>query len=153
MRITWKNHPHNPSKNGTTEHVSRELASVAVGYEQAVYAPYKSYQERLSEEAREGRDPHNVNPNSGPGISWGVLDRDSSRFSIVRVVKRVGNETTYFSAPPDDAPQSIKEKFAALNAPQPDPEAIREAKVQEGYRQAERDKKERASILGTILGK
>jgi hypothetical protein len=52
MRITWKNHPLKPELNGTKDHVSRELAAVAVGYGQAEYAPYRSYVERLSEESK-----------------------------------------------------------------------------------------------------
>jgi hypothetical protein len=50
MRILWKSHPYKPELNGTIEHVARELATVAVGYGQAEYAPYKNYIERLQAE-------------------------------------------------------------------------------------------------------
>jgi hypothetical protein len=56
-RILWIQHPTKPELNGTTEHVSRELAAVAVGYGQASHAPYKSYVERLNEESKKPRTP------------------------------------------------------------------------------------------------
>ena len=52
MRIKWLNHPTEPTKNGTLEHVSREFAVVACGYKQAEVAPYKNYVERLNEESK-----------------------------------------------------------------------------------------------------
>ena len=112
MRVTWKTHPYDPSKNGTMEHVSRELAAVAVGYGQATYAPYKTYQERLSEAAA-GAVAGNVDPNA-VGVEWSVLDSDGSAWSTIRVCKKVGSTTTFYSAPPEDAPRVIVEKFDLL---------------------------------------
>lgn len=141
MRIRFV--PPSP-KAGLTEHCENTAGRALILAGLAEEVKYTDFRDRLRCEASPAATPSPV--------EWGVLDRDQSRFSIVRVVKREGSTTTYFSAPPNDAPQGVKDKFAALNAPQPDPEALREAKVQEGYRQAERDKKERATILGTILG-
>ncbi|MGA7449101.1 MAG: hypothetical protein WBQ43_12700 [Terriglobales bacterium] len=52
MRIRWTNHPSDPTLNGTTAHVAREFAIVAVGYSQAEYAPYRNAVERLNEESK-----------------------------------------------------------------------------------------------------
>jgi hypothetical protein len=106
MRITWKNHPHDSTKNSTTEHVSRELAAVAVGYGQAVYAPYKNYVDRLNDESK-------FRATAPPVVEWNVLDAEGPA-SIVRVIKREGSNLIYFDAPPRDAPKAIVVKFNEL---------------------------------------
>jgi hypothetical protein len=53
MKILWKNHPYNSAKNGTTEHVARELAVVAVGYGQAELIRFANAAERLKAASEE----------------------------------------------------------------------------------------------------
>ena len=52
MKIKWLNHPTKPELNGSVEHVSRTLAEIAIGYQQAVFVPFKNYVERLNEESK-----------------------------------------------------------------------------------------------------
>jgi len=117
MRIKWLNHPHAPNKNNTTEHVSRELAAVAIGYGQAVAAPYKNYVERLSEEARSGSSPHNVNPPQVAGIEWSCsgLPTNSTRIVIWRrqggEVARIENEAQAVQA---GCPEAVLKQFRDL---------------------------------------
>src|ERR1019366_8402574 len=59
-------------------------------------------------------DTQDVNP-CVVGTEWGVKDASDSGFRCVTVIKRVGSETTYLSAPPPDAPDSIKRRFADLS--------------------------------------
>jgi hypothetical protein len=99
-------HPHDSTKNGITEHVSRELAAVAVGYGQAVYSPWRGYVDRLNDiEKTRGR--------AAEPPSWGVLDAEGPG-SIVRIIKRDANGTTYFDGPQKDTPPAIVAWFWKL---------------------------------------
>jgi hypothetical protein len=73
MRILWLAHPSKPELNGTIAHVAREFATVAVGYSQAEYAPYKNYVERLQEESQQARalQPGDVAAPFVDGVRWG----------------------------------------------------------------------------------
>ena len=53
MKILWTNHPTQPTKNGTTEHVAREFAIVAVGYGQAEVVRFANAGERLKAASEE----------------------------------------------------------------------------------------------------
>jgi len=59
------------------------------------------------------------------------------------IEKKIGGEQTFYSAPPDDAPESIKRRFAELNLTPLDPEVEQEKRVQENYRIAAQHKAER----------
>ena len=106
MRITWKSHPYDPTKNRTTEHVSRELAAVAVGFNQAAYAPYRNYVDRLD-------DIEKARGQAAEPPSWGVLDSEGPG-SIVRIIKRDANGTTYYDGPQKDTPPVIAARFWEL---------------------------------------
>ena len=140
MKVRFTSGP----KAGTIEHLPPHICQPLIAAGLCEHLPHKDFRERLAEEASPAATP--------PVVEWGVLDKGLSRFSIVRVVKRVGAETYYYDAPPDDAPASIKQKFSALTQPQPSPESVHEARVQERYRQIEREKKERASVMSTLFG-
>jgi hypothetical protein len=114
MRITYTEHVPDPKLRGTTTNLPAHIAQVLIASGQAITVPYKGYQEFLAAEHSTGSDPNNVDPNV-VGTCWGVIDKDSSQFSIVRVIKRVGSETTYFKAPPTDAPLSIHQQFHELS--------------------------------------
>ena len=84
MKILWKSHPTNPAKNGTTEHVARELAVVAVGYGQAELIRFANAGERLkslSEECAIAQPPAHtdwtVNAGSASGEVY-ILGRCSN---------------------------------------------------------------------------
>ena len=59
-------------------------------------------------------DTQDVNP-CVVGTEWGVKDASDSGFRCVTVIKKVGAETTFFSAPPADAPKSIIQRFNDLS--------------------------------------
>lgn len=118
--IRWTNHPFDPTKNNTKEHVARSVAEVAVAYKQAVVEPRPNYgtkewiEERQSADAQRVPTSADVDPNVKGGIEWGIKDRAQSGFSKVTIIKRTGCETTYFDAPPSDCPASIVARFRAL---------------------------------------
>lgn len=127
MRIRFV--PPSP-KSGTVEHCENAAgrALILAGLAEAV--PYKDFRERLAAEFSSASGAGNVNA-SVVGISWGIRESDGSAYSQNVVVKRVGAETTFFSAPPDDAPESIKRRFAECASKNPNAaaEALAQAKA------------------------
>ena len=101
------------SERGKTIHVPKEVGTVAVWRGEATEVKYKSYADRLKA-AGDGTDAHNVNP-CVVGTEWGVKDASDSGFRVVTVIRKQGAETTYFSAPPADAPEVIKRRFSDLS--------------------------------------
>ena len=93
-------------KAGTTEHCENAAgrALVLAGFAQEV--KYNDFRERLAAEGTPKAEP--------PVTEWAVIDADGSAWSVVRVCKKVGSNTTFFSQPPDDAPRSIVERFNLL---------------------------------------
>jgi len=117
-RIKWLNHPNDPQKNGTLEHVSRNVAELLVTLKQAELSPYRGYVDFLSSTAREGHDAHNVNPPSVLGLTWECVRLGkSSRPCILRKqggeVIRIENEQQAIQA---GTPELILKKFRELDA-------------------------------------
>lgn len=106
MKIKYV-HAADPLLNGTETHLPAHVAAVLIATGAAVEIKYKSYVERLTEESK-------LRAAAPPVIEWGVKESDGSQFSQNMVIKKVGADTTYFSAPPDDCPESIKRRFAEL---------------------------------------
>ncbi len=76
MKIKWLQHPNNPAKNGTTEHVARELAVVAVGYGQAELIRFANAAERLraaSEEFAQSQPPTHTDWSVNAGSASGEV--------------------------------------------------------------------------------
>lgn len=162
MKILWKSHPTKPEMNGQTEHVARELATVAIGYGQAEACPLPRYgtDEYLQMKAEQaaqvkGPAPGDVVPPGTPSgtAEWGVKDKGPSSLSTVQVWKRVSSgEVTWYAAPPDDCPESVRRRFeelkgandAAVNAGQ-----LIEAKS----KQYSREQVEKTARWGAIFGK
>jgi hypothetical protein len=99
-------------KAGQIEHVRPDTARTLVAAGFAIDIPYKDFRARLAD-AGAANDPHNVNP-CVEGVQWGVKDANESGFGVVAVVKRFGSETTWYSTPPEDAPESIKRRYRDL---------------------------------------
>lgn len=100
--------------------------------------------------------PGDVDPNiqGGPNaVEWGVLPKSQSLWSVVRVVKKVGCETTFYSQPPSDAPASIVRRWAELNGAEPDYEGLRVAEAQELNARAEQEQAEEKGFLATIFSR
>jgi len=158
MRILWKNHPSNPELNGTMEHVSRQFAEVAVGYKQAEYAPRPRYGTPEWTEERNAQQALITGPAQGDtvpgveGVLWGVQDKNplGGQQSLVRVIKKVGAETFYYSAPPDDAPPAIVRKFNSLTG---EDGKARQAAIDAKQAQFEQHQKERLGMFGLIFGR
>lgn len=85
--------------------------------------PWTSYRERLASEHASASGAGCVNA-SVVGVEWGIRESDGSAYSQNVVIKKSGSNTTFFSAPPDDAPPSIKQRFAELAAIDPNANAI-----------------------------
>jgi hypothetical protein len=143
MRIRYL--PSSP-KAGQVDHVNNSVGAtlIAAGFAEAM--PYTDFRQRLAAETPQA---FAIAP---PVVEWGVQERHLSRFGLVVVVKKVGSETTYYSAPPDDAPASIKQRFAELNQTPVDPEVEAERRVQAGYRQDKQHKAENAAARGIVFG-
>jgi hypothetical protein len=107
------------SERGKKIHVPRSVAEVAIYRGEAVAAPRPNYgtpewmAERAAADANRPLSAGDVNP-SVDGVQWGVLDRDMSLYSIVRVIKRVGSDLTYYKTPPAEAPLSIHRQYHEL---------------------------------------
>jgi hypothetical protein len=133
-------------KAGQVDHVNNAVGAtlIAAGFAEAM--PYTDFRQRLAAETPQAFAV------AAPEVSWGVQERHLSRFGLVVVVKKVGSETTYYSAPPDDAPGSIKQRFAELNQTPLDPEVAEEARIQAGYRQNAQEKQEKVGVMRTLFG-
>jgi hypothetical protein len=101
-------------KVGQVEHIRNDVGVtlIAAGFAEAV--PYKDFRERLREEGQGGAHPQSTNP-CVDGVEWGIKDASDSGFRCVTVIKKVNSETTYYSAPPADAPKSIVKRFDELS--------------------------------------
>jgi hypothetical protein len=143
MRIKWLHHPTKPELNGTTEHVSRECAHVAVGFQQAEYAPYKNYVERLSEESklRTGPSPYDTPIVFFKDPVWKV----EQRFRALVIFLHIGYEQHRFEsaeqAKAAGAPASVLKQYAELKA-LPGPDAVQAALERMRREQTEREQKE-----------
>jgi len=110
-------------KAGITEHVDNVTGRVLVASGLATEYIYKDFRERLAAEFASASGAGNVSA-TVVGVEWGIKEGDGSAYSQNVVVKRVGAETTYYAAPPHDAPESIKKRFAELSAIDPNANAI-----------------------------
>ncbi len=142
MRIKYL--PSSPTA-GQVEHIANSVGETLIAAGFAEEIKYRDFRERLAAEASPAAPPLKV--------EWGVQERHLSRFGLVVVIKKVGAETQYLSAPPDDAPESIKKRFAELNQPPLDPEVAQEHLVQEAYRQDAQHKAENAASRGIVFGR
>lgn len=144
-------------------HVPRSVAEVAIYRGEATLAPRPAYGTPAWIEEQQERDANrpliagDAVPSIVAGTEWACLDKaPGSIMSCVRIVKRCGAETTYFSSPPADAPPSIVARFKALTSTI-DPEAFREQEAQErNNRQQQQAAQKRAECVGVaslIYGK
>ena len=109
-------------KINQTEHCENIAGRALVLAGLAEEVKYRDFRERLAAEAFPQAEP--------PVTEWAVIDADGSAWSVVRVCKKVGSTMTFYSAPPEDAPRVVVEKFDLLtNAVKNDPaEALAKAK-------------------------
>ena len=113
MKILWNNHPTDKTKNGTTEHVAQEFATVACGYGQASICPIprrgtnEYLQMRAEEEANRKPGIYDVVPPVTNTISSGWTAIKLKLWGGVVVVKKVGREELRFKVPPVDCPPNI----------------------------------------------
>jgi hypothetical protein len=146
MKIKWISHPNKPELNGTEQHVARELAHVAVGYGQAELCPMpkRGTNEYLAMRAEQSRlSVPQANDVAIPYIDppqWQAFDSDGSNFSVCRIVKKHGFESTSFKEPPADCPPNVAKRWREMKGATPQPaidaaarEEAREA--QEAYNQ------------------
>ncbi len=110
MRITYTEAS---PKSGITEHIDNTTGRVLVASGLATEYKYRNFRERLAAEFSSASGAGNVDPNV-KGVEWGIRESDGSAYSQNIVIKKSGSETTFYSAPPDDAPESIKRRFAEL---------------------------------------
>jgi hypothetical protein len=132
MQVKWLHHPTCPELNGTTEHVSREVANIAIGFRQAEFVPYNNYVERLNAEGREGNDPHNVVVPFVNGVEFSFGFMPHSGASVI--FRKSGTETaiitTVRGAAACGAPRPLVAQLkAALEAPQESAAAFHKARM------------------------
>jgi hypothetical protein len=132
MQVKWLHHPTCPELNGTTEHVAREVATIAIGFRQAEFVPYKSYVERLNAEGREGHDSHNtvVHFYKEPEFSFGFVPHSGASC----IFRKHGTETAIIldvnTAHASGAPKPLIEKLRImLEAPEASAKAKHAAKI------------------------
>ena len=142
MRITYTEFVPDPKLRGTTVNLPAHVCQVLIAQGSAVAVPYKSYQERLAAEAMPPAPP--------PEISWGVQDTGASLFSVVCIVKKVGNETFYLKEPPTDGscPPSIVAKWKSLTDTPTETSAS--ASAQRKLEQQEADRVAKEKTYGVI---
>jgi len=145
MRVKWILHPSDPTKNNTFEHVSRELATIAVGYKQAEYAPFTDYRERLAFEESE-------RAKTAPPAAdeWGVLEllRDLPKISLKRAVT---GETFHYECPPPNCPPTIAHRWQLLVDQHKASEAAPAQKVAAQQQQEARDRADRTKQIVTLM--
>jgi hypothetical protein len=110
MRIRYTEFALNPALRGTITHLPQHRAQPLIDSGAAVELPYKNYVERLNDEqAQRAAEPK---PKDAPVIGW-IIRESTGNDPRVRfvVVKTTPHETTFYDAPPADAPESIKQKF------------------------------------------
>lgn len=84
------------------------------------------------------------------GTEWGLKEKDpASLLSRNMIIKRVGAETIYYSAPPADCPLSILEKWKAITAVE-NPEVAAERLLNEKNKQVGQQEKEKLGMLAQI---
>jgi hypothetical protein len=102
MQILWKNHPSDKTKNGTTEHVAREFAIVALGYQQAEAVPFPrrgapGWLEAMAEREKDRKPgPHDVCVANVWPPTWEVISLP--RTNKPCIVYRAGSEVTRFES-------------------------------------------------------
>jgi len=169
MQILWKNHPSDPSQNGTSQHVAREFAVVAIGYGQAevVAQPRRGTNAylamRAEEEARRPANPMDTKVANVYPATWEVISLP--RTNLPAVLFRSGSEVTrwesleYYDndgnahdALPSSCPASIRKHFEELAA-NSDPDqiaAINERALQQRIRNEQHEKSRASKMLGRL---
>jgi hypothetical protein len=153
MRIKFTEHVPDPKLRNTIANHPAHIAQVLIASGQAVAVPYRDFRERLAAEATAASGAGHTDANVS-GIEWGVNNKDPlNPSSIVRVIKRRGCETLFFSTPPDDAPAFIKQGFADLTATTTPEmlEALRVAEALERNRANESTAQEKTGFLHTVF--
>lgn len=118
-------------KINTTEHVANDIGRTLVAAGLAEHVPYKDFRERLAAESSPAAKP--------TPVEWGIRESDGSPFSVTVVVKKTATGMQFLSQPPDDAPESIKRRFAELASINPN--AAAEALGARKREQAEYDER------------
>jgi len=121
VQIKYTEFVADPALRGKTVHLPGHIAQVLVASGQATEVkrlPHGSGNAWLAQRAAECAaagppDPQDVDANV-KGTQWGVLDRDTSVYGVVRVVKKQGCETTFYTTPPADAPPGVVARFKEL---------------------------------------
>ena len=118
MKIQYTQHVADPSLRNTITHLPAHVAQVLIASGQARHIPFKNAVERLNYEM-------SLLANAPVVVEWGVREADGSAHSVNVVIKTTGSEQIFYDAPPADAPDFIKVRFAA--AQQKNSAAVRAA--------------------------
>jgi hypothetical protein len=132
MQVRWLNHPTQPQKNGTTEHVAREFAIVAEGYGQCERVKFKNYVERLRQAATAPKEVHAADNSVAPPtlkVGWSIVTRDGpggQQYFVQEV--RASGETFLYDGPPPSAPATIVARYQELAVGKVDAAVLQEQK-------------------------
>jgi hypothetical protein len=152
---TNSNYPVESQRNQRI-HVPRSVAEVAVGFGQATYCPRPNYgsaawvEERQIADAQRGVINGDVNPIQVEE-SWGVADKTSA-VSVVRVVRRKGNEITWFDSPPPNCPRSVAAQWQRLHiSGSPQQQAANDAVKEKALRDEAQNKEKVTGGYGRVI--
>jgi len=150
MQVRWINHPTQPQKNGTTEHISREFAIVAEGYGQCVRVKFANYVERLKAAQEAPRQVHsNDNSCIAPvlPVGFGIVKRVNGTRDVFLIQEvTAAGEALIYEGVPAGCPASLVKQWQELNGADVDPaiaaEAARVAQCQKQNADAENKQRE-----------
>lgn len=126
MRIQYTQFVADPALRGTVRDIENPTGRSLIAQGVATEIKPKTFVEFMQSNS----------PAAAPlTVEWGIRESDGSQFSKNMVIKKVGVNTTFYSAPPDDAPKSIKKRFAELASI--DPSSAANALAEAKQKQAE----------------
>jgi hypothetical protein len=126
-------------KAGQIEHCENAAgrALILAGLAEAV--PYRDFRERLAATAATASGHGSIDA-TVVGVEWGIRESDGSPYSVNSIIKKSGSNTTWYSAPPDDAPESIKRRWKELVDVAPRDPFEKERAISAQQEQQERDR-------------
>jgi len=104
-------------------HVPRSVAEVAVGFGQASYCPRPNYGTKEWQQERQQLDAQRP-PDSGAapyvdGVQWSVKDKMRSEFKVTTIIKSLGTEKQFFTAPTAEMPAHVVAAFNVAEGVEP----------------------------------
>jgi hypothetical protein len=117
MRIIWKEHPQDTTKNGTSEHVSREVGLAAIGLGFAEEYKYRDFRERLADLTAQQAAKNASKPSPFPAKGWCIVHLGLHLRPYLRSNDGMGGYTDYAdgkAARRDRCPEELAVHFESM---------------------------------------